>query len=72
MRTLLLLLTATLLTACTPHQLLNGVVVGGDYTEVAGVPFGDLARQRADVYRPKSVPAGQTAPVITRGFTCTG
>lgn len=55
---------AFLLSACTPHQLLNGVVIGGDYALTAGVPFGSLPRQKADIYKPTNVPAGQTAPVL--------
>lgn len=64
MNRVLVLSSALLATACTPHQLLNGVVIGGDYDLVAGVPFGDGPRQKSDLYKPRSVPAGSAAPVL--------
>ena len=51
-----------LVSGCSPLGLLDAVVPDGDYQRQAGIVYGDLPRQKLDVYRP-NFPA-EDAPVI--------
>lgn len=62
MRPILLAL-LTFLTGCSPLGLMNSVLVGGYARVEEGVAYGDLARQRLDVFVPKTAPTGP-APVV--------
>ena len=47
---------------CSPLPLLDAIVPEGDYKRQSGLAYGDLPRQKLDVYRPKSARIG--APVV--------
>ena len=50
----LMVLMASLSTACAPVKILNSLVPEDGYTIVAAVPYGTLDRQKLDIYLPKS------------------
>ena len=45
-----------LLAACSPRRVAEALLVGGHFVRTADVPYGDGARQRLDVYRPRATP----------------
>ena len=51
-----------LVSGCSPLGLLDAVVPDGDYQRQAGIVYGDLPRQKLDVYRPDF--SAEDAPVI--------
>lgn len=59
-------LLAGMLSACSPLNLLDAVVPEGDYDRRQGVSYGELPRQKLDVYSPAKDAAGKTAtgPVV--------
>ena len=62
---LLLLLAAGLaLAGCSPVTILNAFVPEGRLERTSGIAYGDLPRQRLDVYVPRAKPAQSPAPVV--------
>ena len=53
---------AAFLTGCSPLYVLDTLVPAGEYNVTPGISYGDLPRQKLDVYRPAKPDA--TAPVI--------
>ncbi len=51
--------------ACAPLTLINSLVPGGTYRAERDIAYGDLARQRLDVYVPAGLPAAQ--PIASPG-----
>ena len=47
---------------CSGRRLAEGLLLGSHFVRTPGVPYGDDARQRLDVYRPRAVRQG--APVV--------
>jgi acetyl esterase/lipase len=58
-----MLATATLAAGCSPLALLNAVVPSDGYVRTADVSYGELPRQRLDVYVPAE-PASTLKPVV--------
>ena len=58
----LALLGASLLSGCTPLKVLDILVPAGEYNLTPDVAYGDLPRQRLDIYRPAD--ADPSSPVI--------
>jgi len=50
------LLAGGLVLGCSPIRVINATVRPSSYTVTRDVPYGDLARQRLDVYRPAGAP----------------
>jgi len=57
-------LLAFLCAGCSPLTLLNVAVPSGGYALEQGVAYGNLPRQRLDVYRPASAAPGERRPVL--------
>ena len=53
--------------ACSPVALLNGAAPSDTYLRTAGIPYGDLPRQRLDVYRPTAAVADAPTVVFFYG-----
>lgn len=47
---------------CSGRRLAEGLLLGNHFVRTPGLPYGDDARQRLDVYRPRAVRQG--APVV--------
>jgi acetyl esterase/lipase len=62
MRAALLVLLALAAGACSPRRLAEGLLLGSHFTRIPDLPYGDDARQRLDVYRPRN--AREAAPVV--------
>ena len=50
--------------ACAPLKVLNGLVPGDTYRSERDIVYGELARQRLDVYVPVVQAAGASAPIV--------
>lgn len=59
-------LLAGALTACSPLNLLDTLVPDGEYTRQQGVTYGELPRQKLDIYHPANLSADAAAdrPVV--------
>lgn len=55
-------LAGVLATACSPVALLNGAAPSDTYIRTSGIAYGELPRQRLDVYRPAA--SGIDAPTV--------
>ena len=53
-----------LLTGCSGAQIVNGLSSSSGYTVTKDLAYGDGDRRKLDVYRPKMLAAGATAPVV--------
>ena len=63
MRLLVRLLLFVMLTGCRPVEILNAFTPGSGYRLQSDLAYGDLPRQKLDVYSPV-VPVSEPAPVI--------
>ncbi|MDB5817009.1 MAG: esterase [Rhizobacter sp.] len=52
-----------MLLGCSPIRAVNALTPTGTYTLAADLPYGDLPRQKADVYRPTSAPPAGGFPI---------
>jgi acetyl esterase/lipase len=52
-----------LLVGCSPIRAVNALTPSDTYTLAADLPYGDLPRQKTDVYRPTSAPPAGGFPV---------
>lgn len=57
-----LLLVALAAGGCSPRRVAEGLLLGSHFVRTPGLPYGAEARQRLDVYRPRTVRQG--APVV--------
>ena len=57
-------LSAMLLTACSPVNLLNAMVPSHGYSVQRDIAYGDLPRQRLDIYQPTQRRAGNSPVVV--------
>lgn len=57
-------LSAMLLTACSPVNLLNAMVPSHGFTVQRDIAYGELARQRLDIYQPTQRRAGKNPVVV--------
>lgn len=57
-------LSAMLLTACSPVNLLNAMVPSHGFTVQRDIAYGELARQRLDIYQPTQRHAGKNPVVV--------
>ncbi|MBK6973987.1 MAG: alpha/beta hydrolase [Sterolibacteriaceae bacterium] len=55
-------LAGVLASACSPVALLNGAAPSDTYRRTSGIAYGELPRQRLDVYRPTA--SGADAPIV--------
>jgi acetyl esterase/lipase len=54
-----------LIAGCSPMRLVNATVSGSSYVVDKDVPYGELPRQRLDVYRPREAASpGAPAPIV--------
>jgi acetyl esterase/lipase len=61
-RLLCLLLVVPAIAGCTKFELLDATIGSCGYQRTTDIPYGDLPRQKLDVYRPRDAAAG--APVV--------
>ena len=54
----------TMLAGCSGAQIINGLSSTSGYTVTSDIAYGDGERRKLDVYRPRSLAAGATAPVV--------
>ena len=63
---LLFLTIAAITSGCTKFDMLNATVPACGYQRTVDLPYGQIPRQKLDVYRPRNIPAhaGPGAPVV--------
>lgn len=61
-RTLLSFVSAAVLSACAPVNLLNAITPSSSFSKASDISYGELDRQKMDIYAPETPKAG--APVI--------
>src|SRR5438552_8211470 len=64
LRRTLVLGAAALAAGCTAFQALNAFVPGDTYTLAPGIAYGEEARQKLDVYRPRSAAPRGGFPLV--------
>ena len=57
-----ILLASAMASSCSPAQLVNALVTHDDYKLVTDRPYGDLPRQKLDIYTPIKI--GPTTPIV--------
>jgi acetyl esterase/lipase len=65
-------LTAIILSACSPAQLLNATVPEGGLTIMRNIAYGDLPRESLDIYRPRNPTASMPVIVFFYGGSWNG
>ena len=62
-----LAITAIALAACAPVNLLNTITPSGTFDKAKDVSYGDLDRQKLDIYRPDKPKIGSPVIVFVHG-----